>query len=128
VKNYLDNRILRFALVVGGATIIHLIVASTLVRTFPSISIFNANAAAFSVAVFVSFIGHWFFTFRAKGSLLTFATTAIIGLCCNNIVAYAILWATDTKLFSIAVGTLAAPIVVYILSTFWVFSHKKTGT
>lgn len=128
MRNYLENKILRFAVVGGGATIVHLALATSLVRGFPSISIFNANAVAFAVAVFVSFIGHSVFTFKAKGSLLRFLTTAIVGLCCNNLVAYALLWATDIKLLSIATGTLAAPVVVYILSSFWVFTIKKTDT
>lgn len=128
LKNYLENKILRFAVVGGGATIVHLAVATSLVRSFPGMSIFHVNAVAFSVAVFVSFIGHSVFTFKAKGSLVRFVATAVVGLGCNNIVAYALLWATDIKLLSIATGTLAAPVVVYILSSFWVFTIKKTDT
>lgn len=126
--NNLNRRVVRFAIVGIGATIIHLLVASFLVAYFPQIQIISANAIAFSIAVFFSFLGHSYFTFQVQGSLIKFATTAIIGLACNNIVAYTVLWLSGLKILSVVVGTLAAPVVVYFLSSFWVFTHKKTKT
>ena len=127
LKKCLENKILRFAVVGGGATAVHLVVAIVLIRNIPTISIFGANAVAFSLAVLVSFIGHSVFTFKARGSLLKFATTAIIGLACNNVVGYIIFWTTEIKMLSIAVGIVVAPVIVYLLSSFWVFKHKQTG-
>ncbi|WP_448786199.1 GtrA family protein [Brucella intermedia] len=121
----LENKILRFAVVGCGATITHLFVALVLIHAHPAISIFIANALAFLAAVFVSYLGHSFFTFQARGSFLKFASTAIIGLVCNNVVGYVLIWATEIKMVSIVGGTLVAPMIVYILSSFWVFTHKK---
>ncbi|WP_413541928.1 GtrA family protein [Brucella sp. MAB-22] len=111
-----------------GATIVHLVAASALIYINPKISIFNANALAFSIAVVVSFFGHSAYTFRTQGNLLKFSTVALIGLASNNIVAYTILWVSGIKLLSIAIGTLIAPVIVYLLSSLWVFTHKKTGS
>lgn len=118
------KRIFRFAVIGGAATAAHLAAAALVVYSFPSIQIFNANALAFLFAVVVSFVGHSVFTFRTRGSLSKFLATALIGLLCNNIVAYGVLWLTSNKLLSVAIGTCAAPVVVYILSALWVFEKK----
>lgn len=123
--NLLKSRIFRFAIVGGGATIVHLAVASMLVYFTPEIQIFSANAIAFCAAVIVSFVGHTVFTFQSRGSLIKFFATALTGLLCNNAVAYSVLWLSDVKLLSVVVGTCTAPVVVYLLSALWVFEQKK---
>lgn len=125
MNSLLNNRVFRFAIVGGGATLVHLIIASMLVYSIPSIPIITANTIAFSGAVLVSFAGHSLFTFQSRGSLVKFFVTAMTGLGCNNVVAYIILSISDIKMLSIAVGTLAAPVIVYILSALWVFEQKK---
>lgn len=125
---FIKGKIIRFVIVGGSATLVHMGVASAMIFASPNTPIVAANAVAFSVAVLVSFVGHSRYTFQTKGSLFKFFITACVGLACNNVVAYTALWLTDAKLLSVVIGTLAAPIVVYLLSSLWVFSHNKIET
>ncbi|WP_409558555.1 GtrA family protein [Brucella sp.] len=120
----LNSKIVRFGLVGGGATFVHVIVAAIALYFSPTLPIVLVNMTAFSFAVIVSYVGHMFFTFQTRGSLLKFIITSLIGLLSNNIVAYSSYEMTGFKFFSVLLGTLIAPFVVYVLSTFWVFSNR----
>jgi len=55
----------RFGLVGVGATATHMLVAAALI-THLKLNPFVANSAAFIVAFFISFLGHYFWSFQSK--------------------------------------------------------------
>jgi putative flippase GtrA len=114
-------QLLRFGLVGGAATIMHIAVATALLSVFPQVQPVTANVAAFLVAFVVSFVGHSRFTFKQDGSLPKFLVAALLGLCANNAVLVALLAMGASAIPSLWVATLAAPLVVYLVSKFWVF-------
>lgn len=81
------RQIFRFSLIGGAATLIHLLVGVTLIHAGWAPLI--ANAAAFCVAFFVSFAGHFGYTFSSgdssmTGSLLRFMAVALAGFIANE--------------------------------------------
>lgn len=121
----MSGRIFRFAVVGLLATAVHLAVATFLFWILPQALTVVVNSLSFAVAFVVSFVGHSRFTFGAKGSSLKFLVTSLLGLCVNNGVAVSIAWFTDQKLLAIYIGTLTAPVFVYLLSSRWVFIRPR---
>lgn len=114
-------QLLRFGLVGGLATITHIAVATALLSVFPQVQPVAANLAAFLVAFLVSFVGHSRYTFKQDGSLPKFFVAALLGLGANNAVLIALLAMGASAIPSLWVATLAAPLVVYLVSKLWVF-------
>lgn len=82
-------QILRFSLVGGVATVIHLLVGITLIHAGWAPLI--ANAAAFSIAFLVSFAGHFGYSFSSDDnslprSFLRFMGVALAGFIANEII------------------------------------------
>jgi putative flippase GtrA len=80
-------QIFRFSFVGAAATLVHLLVGVTLIHAgwVPVI----ANAGAFAIAFFVSFAGHFGYTFAAGSnsmvaSLLRFIAVALAGFAANE--------------------------------------------
>lgn len=100
-----------------------------------SISALAANFFAFAVAVVVSFIGHFAWTFREETRKLKlhrafpefkkFILTALIGLLLNSTIAWVIvdLAGYDYRLALLPMG-LAVPIVTFLLNQNWVFTRR----
>ncbi|MFX0545917.1 sulfatase-like hydrolase/transferase [Roseovarius sp. S1116L3] len=88
------GQLARFALIGGAATLIHLLVGVTLIHAGWAPVI--ANAAAFCIAFFVSFAGHFGYTFCPEGpsmarSLTRFAVTALAAFVANEAILAALL-------------------------------------
>jgi len=114
-------QILRFGLVGALATLVHVAVASALLAFAGQWQVWLVNFVAFSVAFWVSFFGHRYFTFRAPGSPARFLGAALTGLAVNNGCLALALWATGQKMISITLAAIAAPAVVFMISRLWVF-------
>ncbi|WP_281969043.1 GtrA family protein [Roseovarius nanhaiticus] len=81
------SQLIRFGLVGGAATLVHLLVGVTLIHAgwMPIL----ANAAAFCIAFFVSFAGHFGYTFAAsnasmRAALIRFIAVALSGFAANE--------------------------------------------
>lgn len=118
-------QILKFGLVGASATATHMLTAGLIYRLAPSLYPFVINVGAFCVALIVSFVGHSRFTFQTDGSIGRFLVAALAGLATNNMVLGLLLWSGAPPLQSIWVATLAAPLVVYLISKFWVFATNE---
>ena len=73
-KNFFE--LIRFVIVGGMSTVVDLVVTTVLVFT----TALNANfitTIAFLTAFLVSFFGHRYFTFKRKGSILSFFALAV---------------------------------------------------
>ena len=81
-KNFFE--LIRFVIVGGMSTVVDLVVTTVLVFT----TALNANfitTIAFLTAFLVSFFGHRYFTFKRKGSMLSFFALAVSTLILRNI-------------------------------------------
>jgi putative flippase GtrA len=130
---------LRFGAVGLVATLTHALLFVLLMET-ARIPALAANLAAFSMAVVVSFLGHFYWTFRETGgygsslfqqtnALLKFATVAVIGFSINSV---AIFITVDVLLLSyyyavvIMVGIV--PPMVFVISKHWAFAEQRVGS
>lgn len=92
-----------------------------------------ANLVAFMVALGVSFLGHFHWTFRPEGAaparrgsggaLARFLVVALIGLALNSAVVYVVIdrlgWPYQVAL---VLMVSAVPAVVFVLSKLWAFA------
>jgi putative flippase GtrA len=115
----------RFGVVGGMATLVHLAVAWGLLAVWPELNLLAVNLLSFAVAVFVSYFGHMHFTFARRGRAHRFLLTALVGLLVNNGLLLLIANMTEWRYLAVVVATLAAPVVVFLMSKFWVFRQEE---
>jgi putative flippase GtrA len=120
------GQLIRFATVGGAATLVHLMVGVTLIHAGWAPTL--ANAAAFCMAFFISFAGHFGYTFAAgsasmAGSLLRFIAVALAGFAVNEAILAGLLTqhilAPATTLI-VSTGLVAA--VTFAACRRWAFS------
>lgn len=117
--------IIRFAIVGGGVLLVHLVTAYTILHFYPDLPVLIVNTMAFFVAFKFSYLGHRFFTFKSDESHTKFFFVAGIGLCVNNLVASLGQLAFGIPFVAIILGNVSAPVAVFVLSRFWVFSPRR---
>jgi putative flippase GtrA len=117
--------IIRFALVGGGVLLVHLATAYSILHFHPGLPVLAVNTLAFCVAFQFSYLGHRFFTFKSDGSHAKFFFVAGIGLCVNNLVTSLAQVAFGIPFVAIVLGNVLAPVAVFVLSRFWVFSPRS---
>ncbi len=117
--------VLRFGVVGVAATLSYLGLSLLLLHwgMLPQL----ANLAAFLASTAISYLGHYFFTYRANGSHLRLsarfiAVTIALSLLCS-LLHQLVLWAgVSPRLAAVAV-TLAYPPLSFLLNHFWAFSR-----
>lgn len=122
---------LRFGLVGGFATLVHVCIGATLIHSgFPAL---RANAVSFSVAFGVSFVGHLGFSFvDLDNNLVTalgrFALVAVSGFSLNEALLALLLSQTRIPtMLALILTTGAAAIFTFLLSRHWAFRSKADG-
>ena len=116
--------LIRFTTVGLLATLVHIGVAATILF-YMNEALFLANLIAFIVALNVSFVGHRFFSFKRNGILGRFFIIAVSGFAFNNIILSGLVYFKITGgVVAITFSTLCVPLIVYLLSRFWVFTTK----
>ncbi|WP_200332537.1 GtrA family protein [Thiocystis violacea] len=122
-------RLARFGLVGIVATLVHLGVVVSLVESGVLPEPLVANLFAFSCAVFVSYYGHNYWTFRQRrGSVpqfLRFLVITVMALGLNQLILYVVTrpLGLDYRIGLLLVLCLV-PLFTYALSHFWVFREN----
>lgn len=116
---------LKFGVVGLLATAVHVMVGVLLIGLGWSAAF--ANPAAFATAFLVSFVGHFYVSFADQNSpkwqaLRRFALVACLGFLCNQAILASVL-ATGfvPAAFALALSTLFAAAVTFVLSRRWAF-------
>lgn len=127
---------IRFGLVGGVATLVHVAMFSGLIE-LSGMAPLLANLAAFCTAVGVSFLGHYHWTFADKAmfhrkvprvgrAMRRFLIVSLIGLALNSLVVYVV---TDllalSYWYAVVLMVTAVPGVVFLLSRFWAFREPE---
>ena len=115
----------RFFLIGGGATVVHGVVLYALV-TAANIHPTLANVAAFMIAFGVSYIGHYYVSFRSNAdhakAVIRFFATALIGLTLNTLIFLVVVNLLRLHYFlAFAVVVLAVPPLIFTISKKFVF-------
>jgi putative flippase GtrA len=123
----------RFGIVGLSATIVHSVLYLLLGGPV-GISPLIANVLAFSVAVLVSYFGHFQWTFRdesgagaaevslMKDQLPRFVIVAVIGLILNSLAVYSVVDVMGSAYgYALIPMVTLVPVVVFALSKIWVF-------
>lgn len=118
-------RPLRFLVIGGAATAIHLTVAASLFSLRFGISPYLVNLIAFLVAFVVSFYGHRHVTFKTHGSMRRFFVVAIGGFFVNSLILMLCLKLSLGAMLSVAIATLCVPVLTYLASSLWAFKYEE---
>lgn len=119
--------VVRFAIVGGGATILHSSIYVILLSS-TTISGQLANFCGFSFAVLFSYFGQKYFTFqylgKKKNSALKFGLVSGFGLVLNSFWVFGAehLLEVDSNFAVIGIATLT-PLVTFVALKFWVFKR-----
>lgn len=122
------GQLIRFGLVGGLATLVHMLVGVSLIGA--GIAALFANLVAFLVAFGVSFIGHYGFSFPEKAASLSsafrrFILVAIGGFLINESLLALYLWlALGPEVLGLILSTGSAAVVTFFVSRNWAFRAK----
>lgn len=123
----------KFGTVGLSATAVH-VLAFTLLIELAGWMPLLANLASFSVAVLVSFLGHFHWTFRPGGgaarrrhasstALSRFAVVALTGLCLNSLAVHVVVNVLVLPYaIAIAVMVFFVPVVLFAMNKLWAFA------
>lgn len=117
-----------FGTVGATASLVHFLFAALLFSA-RSLNLFAANLLGFMVAVCISYLGHYYLTFRSSrphsAALFPFLLTALFGFAITNIVLAVATWILGSQSqWSLLIAIIIAAACVYVLSKRWVFSHR----
>lgn len=124
---------LRFFIVGGLATVTHGAILYWAL-SYTGLGSFHSNNLAFSIAFFVSFFGHYHFSFahvtrdddRSEflSRNLNFAIVALCGYLISSFIVYVFthVYVLGAELVSLLV-MIVVPVVSYLLNRLWVFRH-----
>ena len=122
---------LRFLVVGGTATLVHVAIAMALVET-AGWSILNANIVAFAVAVLVSYLGNHRWTFGRSGRhdhhLPRFVVLALGGLALNQAIVFAMVRGAEIDYrvaLMVVVGVV--PALSFVANRCWAFAEVPSG-
>ena len=124
----------RFATVGVAATLIHVTTFAILIELAGVLPLV-ANVVGFGVAVFVSFIGHFLWTFapqigetvvyrsRTRTTLIRFVFVALLGLALNSLAVYLMVDILGLP-YGMAIILMVGPVpgVVFALNKLWAFT------
>ena len=119
-KNFFE--LIRFVIVGGMSTVVDLVVTTVLVFT----TALNANfitTIAFLTAFLVSFFGHRYFTFKRKGSILSFFALAVSTLILRNIFVWFMLHILNLSNYpALIIAMVLVTGITYFVAKFKVFT------
>ena len=119
-KNFFE--LIRFVIVGGMSTVVDLVVTTVLVFT----TALNANfitTIAFLTAFLVSFFGHRYFTFKRKGSMLSFFALAVSTLILRNIFVWFMLHILNLSNYpALIIAMVLVTGITYFVAKFKVFT------
>jgi len=119
---------LKFSIVGIAATILHLLIALSLVAYYDVYPLV-ANFIAFLCAFMVSFLGNFHWTFHVaidqRIALAKFFAVTLVAFVVNNVLLMVLLNATSLpKQWAVVVAAMVVPLVTFISSRLWVFNSK----
>jgi putative flippase GtrA len=119
---------LKFSIVGIAATILHLLIALSLVAYY-GVYPLVANFIAFLCAFMVSFLGNFHWTFHVaidqRIALAKFFAVTLVAFVVNNVLLMVLLNATSLpKQWAVVVAAMVVPLVTFISSRLWVFNSK----
>lgn len=122
--------LLRFGAVGALAALTHYVVAAFCIH-FALTSPAWANPAGFAAAFWVSYFGHYHFSFAADArvahgtALPRFLLTAVLGFCVNHLVYLALLHATSLSPYAdLFIALVLVAGLTFLLSRYWAFGLR----
>ena len=115
--------LIRFSLIGLFATATHLTIAYIFIRIFIYDSVYLINFVAFAFAITISYLGHLFITFKKNGNFFQFMFVSGMGFLINNSFLFLGLFFGIDNFMAIVFASSVPPIIVFLFSKFWVFSH-----
>ena len=113
--------LIRFGIVGVLAMSTHLAVAYVFLRILMYGNVYIVNFMAFMVAIVIAYLGHFYITFKKEGKFLRYASVSVFGFFINNLLLYLGLYLSMDYFFAIILSVLPPPLIVYVLSKYWVF-------
>ena len=126
LKNKLvSNRILKFGVVGLFATLTYYFSALSLREVLYNFSIMVTNLIAYGIAMIVSYVGHYFWTYRAQSghgvTIVRYVISALFGSALNSAIVYICMRSSMQYNSAMVVAIVFVPAVAYVINKKWVF-------
>jgi len=112
--------LIRFVIVGGAATLVDLAVSAILVYT-TSLHENIITSIAFITAFWVSYFGHRNFTFKKKGSAVSFFILAVSTLIIRNVIVLGLVMCNIRGLIALVIAMVAVTAITYFFAKFKIF-------
>ena len=127
-SNLISNSIFKFGLVGLFATLTYYFSAIYLQEVLPRFSIMVTNLIAYCIAMIVSYVGHYFWTYKAQGdhgtTIAKYIVSALFGSALNSTVVYICMRSSMQYKSAMVVAIVLVPVVAYVINKKWVFRTK----
>jgi len=125
----LTSRIVRYIIVGGAGTAIHLAILAISVEWFALDAVIGSTMG-FVGALLVSYLLNHYWTFQSRRSHLSslpmYVTVSLIGLALNTGMMYALIHIFKVWYFAAQLSVImVVPLVNYLLNSNWTFSSKS---
>ena len=124
-----NSSVLKFGLVGLFATLTYYFSAISLREVLYGFSIMITNLIAYCLAMFVSYVGHYFWTYNAKGShgatFAKFIASALFGSALNSAIVYICMSFSMQYKSAMFVAIVLVPAVAYVINKKWVFRTNQ---
>ncbi|MCY4045254.1 MAG: GtrA family protein [Cellvibrionales bacterium] len=130
LKTLFSHQLFRFAVVGGGATLVHVFVYFILFNQLAVIA-HLANGMAWSLAAVYSYLGQRYWTFgnstvKNEGTAkLRFILSSLMSLLVNAGFAHLFSYLYPSLILTLLAMGLVTPVLTFILMKYWVFSENQ---
>jgi putative flippase GtrA len=125
IRKLTNNSVLKFGLVGIFATLTYYYSAIFLREVMSGYPIVITNLIAYCIAMFVSYVGHYFWTYKAQSShgatSLKFIASALFGSALNSAIVQICMYSTMQYRSAMVVAIILVPAVAYVINKRWVF-------
>ena len=119
------KKVLKFGVVGLAATIVYYSLAISFRNILNVIPVLLTNFFAYAIAMIVSYLGHYYWTYRASGqhgaTFMKYSINAIVGVLLNSAIIYICLLLFMQYQSAMFVAIILVPVVTYIINKYWVF-------
>lgn len=124
-----NNSVLKFGMVGLFATLTYYSSAISLREFLYGFSIMVTNLVAYSIAMLVSYVGHYFWTYNAQGNhgatFTKYVVSALFGSALNSAVIFICMHFSMQYKPAMVVAIVLVPAVAYVINKKWVFHDNE---
>ena len=124
----MSNTVFKFGLVGLFSTLTYYFTAIYLREVLFGLTVNVTNLLAYCIAMIVSYVGHYFWTYKAQSNhgvtITKYIISALLGSALNSAIIYICMRSFMPYKLAMVVAIVLVPAVAYVINKKWVFRDK----